>query len=216
MAEDREGIAFIAEFFRHGPNGYLVDIGALDAETGSMSRILIEAGWGGLLVEPLPESFTKLQAAYRDRPGVYLAQVACSDEEGEAELYPCKGISTLSPEWRDACAATWKHAQYGPPVRVQKRRLADLLRECGAPTKIDLLLVDTEGHDLQVLKGMDWGRKPSLVCVETLDMVHPDRRGARGEWLPSPELDSFLRAQGYGSPVFTSGNGIYARERPDD
>ena len=81
---------------------------------------------------------------------------------------------------------------------------------------VDYLQIDTEGHDLKVLQGMDWTIKPELICVETLDMVHPDRKDEHGVFTPPEDVDTFLVCQGYCLALATiGGNGIYVRATND-
>lgn len=212
MAPDTDGLNYMLDFFRDVPDGYLVDVGAHDGVlAGSMSRDLIVKGWGGLMVEPLPEAFRQLKEAYQDHPKVTLFEGACSDEDGVADLLPCKGVSTLSRDWAKACELYWKHVRYGAPVRVQKRRLSALLEAVKAPAHIHLLQIDTEGHDLYVLRGMDWTRTVDMVCVETLDMLQTERKIC-GIWQPHPDIHAFLTRHGFRQTLLTrGGNGFYVR-----
>lgn len=212
MAEDREGIEFIDGLFAGVTDGYLIDIGAQDGVAkGSMTRELILKGWGGLMVEPLPKAFELLHAAYHLHHDIHCVNAACSDVEGEAILYPCDGVSTLDPRWAKACSDWWKHVKYGPPVTVQKCLLSNLLAQVNAPSHIHLLQIDTEGHDLHVLKGMDWNRTVDVVCVETLDMLHPERK-VNGVPQPNPEMNDYLGSLGFLLKILTKGgNGIYVR-----
>ena len=141
MAADFEGIQFMSDFFEDTKDGYLIDVGAHDGvEEGSMTRFLMEQGWKGMLIEPLPEAYVLLEKEYRNWEGVVTLPVACSNEEGEAALYPCKGVSTVSPEWRDACAAWWKHVKYKDPIQVPKRTLQNLFHHlCRCNSKLPVL-----------------------------------------------------------------------------
>jgi len=217
MAEDTHGIDFIDDYFRGKDDGFLVDVGAHDGiAAGSMTRGLVARGWGGVMVEPLKEAFAKLRKAYRANGRITCMNVACSDKEGTADLYPCRGVSTLNKAWAKACDDYWKHVKYGKAYKVPVLTLAQILRSqrevgrCGA--RIDYLQIDTEGHDLHVLKGMDWSFQPSVVCVETLDMVNRNRRGPGGKWQPNPAMNVYLREHGYALALLTrGGNGIYVR-----
>ncbi len=210
MAVDNKGLQFLQAFFKDKDDGYLIDVGAHDGvKTGSMTRFLMERGWAGMLIEPLPEAFRQLESAYRGNHKAVTLSVACSNKVGVINLYPFRGVSTVEPEWRDACAGYWKHVQYGPPLVVPKRTLKGLLREHGGPSKVDLLQVDAEGHDLKVLQGMDWERKPSVVCAESLDMRHRDRRKRNGCWEPAPEMVEYMRGVGYRCARLTRGGNVF-------
>lgn len=212
MAADVEGKEYLQEMFREVPSGYLVDVGAEDGtDSGSMSRDLLVAGWRGILVEPLPRSFNKLQRTYANRHDVFCFRLACSDRAGQAPLIPYRSVSTLEPDWARACAEYWKHVKYQDPILVQTIPLSVLLEDAGAPRHIHFLKVDTEGHDLRVLQGMDWSREVDVICVETLDMVHRERK-QRGVWLPDPELDEYLVSKGFRCSLLTKGgNAFYVK-----
>ena len=43
--------------------------------------------------------------------------------------------------------------------------------------EIDFLNIDTEGYDLEVLKGLDFKKyKPKLICVELIDNFNPEQK----------------------------------------
>jgi hypothetical protein len=45
------------------------------------------------------------------------------------------------------------------------------------PTDFALLSIDTEGHDLSVLRGLDFDRfQPRVIITETDDETEPDKR----------------------------------------
>ena len=47
------------------------------------------------------------------------------------------------------------------------RTLDEILTEARAPSPIDLLSVDVEGHELDVLRGFDFARwRPRLILLE--------------------------------------------------
>ncbi len=57
--------AVILNYFTGRERGTLLDIGANDGETFSMSRALMLDGWSGVLIEPSPAAFSKLLDTYR-------------------------------------------------------------------------------------------------------------------------------------------------------
>jgi FkbM family methyltransferase len=73
-------------------------------------------------------------------------------------------------------------------VLVVVRTLDDILSEARAPTPIDLLSVDVEGHEIEVLEGFDFERwRPRLVLIEdhiaTLDL-HRTLKQRGYKWYP--------------------------------
>ncbi len=150
----------ILEFFGGRTDGFFVDIGANDPKRGSVSYSLEQAGWDGILVEPLPEFAKRLRAERRAR----VFQVACGspDQRGHATFSraeePCH--SGFAPEWHNP------GARVVAEFEVQVRTIDDLLDEvgCDAPS---LVSIDVEGTEIDVLEGLDLLRlKPSLLLVE--------------------------------------------------
>jgi len=138
--------------------GFLGEVGANDGVLFSNSRYLLEHGWKGLLVEPNPTVFPELvdncvglpfavplRMALGDRTGTVTLNIPPPDVDGKGTT------STLFPN------EGWER------VEVPMHSLGEVF-----PVPIDLLLVDAEGCDLYVLKGVDWEvNRPEMVVVET-------------------------------------------------
>jgi len=217
VAEDTEGMEFIASVFAGVNDGVLVDVGAHNGdEAGNMSRQLVLRGWRGIMIEPLKVAYANLHKLYRGNKNVVCIECACSDRDGTAPFYPSLGVSTLEKAWADECAGYWKHVTYGASYTVRLMRLDGILAEVRRVTErswdVDYLQIDTEGHDFAVLRGMDWSHRPRVICVETLDMMHRERH-VRGVWEPDPQMHEYIVSKGYDCAILTQGgNGIYVRK----
>jgi FkbM family methyltransferase len=156
--------ALTAEFFRSDPPGFFVDIGANDPVLHSQSLVLEQRGWTGILVEPLPEKASELRA--RRKAQVY--ELACSspDNDGKLLTFHVAGIySTLLTE--SVAVGAVRTGQ----IKVQGATLDSILHKANAPTPIDYVSIDVEGHEIAVLEGFDlkhW--RPRLLVVEDLAM----------------------------------------------
>jgi FkbM family methyltransferase len=118
----------------------------------------------GVVVEPLPDLFEALRRNYRDCPGVIAVNAAIHNEERKATLYrvdPRRAIGL--PDWVHGIASFDREhlAQHSiiPPeaivgVEVPCLRLDELLKAHGI-TELDLLLIDTEGYDAEIIRGLD-------------------------------------------------------------
>jgi len=109
MTEERD---FIAARLA-GRAGRFLDVGAYDGVTDSLTRVLFEAGWSGVLVEPDPRSFLALFANYGpDIPGaerVELVAAAVLPDAGLARFWICEDqreTSTAAERFRDSFART--------------------------------------------------------------------------------------------------------------
>jgi hypothetical protein len=73
--------------------------------------------------------------------------------------------------------------------------LDEILTETGAPSPIDFLAVDVEGHDIEVLRGFDFARwRPRLILVEdlVLDMrLHRFMQSRSYKWIRRTDINSW-------------------------
>ncbi|MGD9923846.1 MAG: FkbM family methyltransferase [Pseudorhodoplanes sp.] len=152
--------ALVRDFFRDQPLGFFVEVGANDPRRDSQSFHLEEAGWTGILIEPLPD----LAAELRRQRKAQVFEVACSspDRAGQImQLHVAGAFSSFDPD----LAVTGMRADRIIDVKV--RTLDDVLSQGNASAPIDLMSVDVEGHELEVLSGFDFSRwKPRLVLLE--------------------------------------------------
>jgi FkbM family methyltransferase len=148
----------VREFFG-GATGFFVEVGANHPTLNSQTWHLEQAGWNGVLVEPQPD----LAAFLVTERKAQVFAVACSspDKVGTMPLHVAGPLSSLD---RSGMAPGAK-AEY--VLMVPVRTLDDILEEAEAPTPIDLVSIDVEGHELAVLRGFNfaWWR-PRLILLE--------------------------------------------------
>jgi FkbM family methyltransferase len=160
------------DYFERKPAGFFVEVGANHPTRLSQTWFLEQRGWRGILVEPLPACCEALRAS---RQNSRVVQAAAGAQAGQATL-------------NVAAADVWSHLGESKDlpvvdrIQVAVRTLDEILAECQAP-HVDLLSVDTEGMELEVLRGLNLEKhRPSLLLVED----HMD------------ELDVFLHLRGHG------------------
>ena len=158
--------------FGRMPSGFYVDVGAQHPSIDNDTKLLYDAGWSGVNIEPNLEFFSLLEAQRnRDRN----LCVALSDLEGEISYYEVagSGLSTCDPKEAEA-ARSKGHNVVSRQIPVTT--LAKLLGEI-QPKSFELLKVDVEGFEEQVLAGNDWTKyRPSVIVVEATYPESPRRR----------------------------------------
>lgn len=149
-----------AEFFGAARSGFFVEVGANQPHEGSQSWQFEQAGWNGVLVEPQPDLAERLRQMRRAQ--VVAAACSSPDNAGTAMTLHLSGPhSSLRPE----LAVTGKLAH--DAIDVPVRTLDDILEHARAPSPIDFVSIDVEGHEVEVLSGFDLGRwRPRLVLIE--------------------------------------------------
>jgi FkbM family methyltransferase len=150
----------VRAFFAGARSGFFVEVGANDPFERSQTWHLEQLGWTGVLVEPLPDLAVKLVKA---RTAMVFA-VACSSPDNVGCTLPFHVAGPLSSLHRDRMAPG---AEPQSVIAVPVRTLDDILMEANAPSPIDLLSIDVEGHELEVLHGFDFARwRPRLIMME--------------------------------------------------
>ena len=146
--------------------GAFVEVGANHPTDGSQPHLFEQAGWRGILVEP-QQKFQDLLR--RERPRSTVVQAVCTSPErvGPQTLHiPLQdGFATLEPNKDDF------GIRYGATETVVGRTLDSIIDEwrksTGERTRIRLLAIDVEGHELEVLRGCALARhRPDLVLIE--------------------------------------------------
>jgi FkbM family methyltransferase len=141
----------VRAFFGGAENGFYVEVGVRHPTEGSQSWHLETAGWTGVLVEPQPDLAAFLVTARKAK----VFAVACSSPDNAGRSTPLAAAGPLSSieSGRMAPGAIAKYL-----IMVPTRTLDSVLEEAEAPTPIDLLSLDVEGHELEALLGFDFKR----------------------------------------------------------
>lgn len=139
----------------YAQTGFYIDVGAHSANSESITKCFYDRGWNGINVEPQQVYFDELM---QYRPKDLNLQVAVSSTSGELELHVNGGLTTATleyslPEW--------------PVIKVPMTTLELICEKYIGNKQIDFLKVDVEGHELDVIVGMNWDKfRPKILCVE--------------------------------------------------
>lgn len=188
--------AILADIFP-GNSGTYVDIGAGEPVSCSNTWQLYQRGWRGLLVEPRKDAIYELCMV---RPGDMVYPVAASNVTGWAQMRLHGPVSSLQADWniieqsRAFCRteATAEILDSFPAIR-------DSCQLCS---------IDVEGHERQVLEGIDWTKfAPRVFIVEYAVYGASDADcGSTDDWEP------ILLGNGYNRHASTPLNHIYVRD----
>ena len=149
---------------------FFVEIGSCDFDTCFQ---LAKNGWRGVVCEANPEIFPRVQEIFEGYE-VQCLNCAVTDHDGDVELALAagwgwaKGISHIvSPNHLGArlCDDPKNENNFKPPVFVQGRTL-DTIIDYHTVSEIDFLKIDTEGHELNILKSFSFNVRPRSIKVE--------------------------------------------------
>lgn len=190
------GPRIMKAFAESFPAAVFVEIGANDGEQEDHLRAMIMTQeWSGVMVEPVPYVFERLQENYGHVPRVALENSAVAAADGWMPFYHLAPVQDYQgeglPRWYDGIGsfsreAVLAHGRLIPDIearlvetRVPCLTFDSLLAKHGLG-RVDLLLVDTEGYDSELLGHIDFAvHRPALVIYEHYHLSRPDRRACR-------------------------------------
>lgn len=141
-------------------DGFYVEAGAHDGVYLSNCKAFEEMGWDGLSIEPSKALFPDLA---RNRPKNKCLRIALSDKEGIADFdctdYDHGSFSHMTENPSAEAGTTCRHSV---ATYTFKKIVEDYKIE-----KVDLFVLDVEGHELKALKGLEGSAvMPYVICVE--------------------------------------------------
>lgn len=179
---------------------FYVQIGAYDGTTDDEFFPMAYLNhWRGLLLEPQPGAFEKLQRVYAKRPSLKCLQLVLSDHVGKAKFYSVDPNRFRDSRWAHQIASLnrdvlLKHSKDLKDLEdatieheVDCLTFTELARRYGIK-EIDLLQVDTEGHDYEIIKTIDFvNLAPHMIRFEHKHLKPTDFAACR----------ALLERQGY-------------------
>jgi FkbM family methyltransferase len=174
-----------------------VQIGAFDGDANDpLHDPIVRLGWRGVLVEPQPEAFARLQRTYAGIDGLVFLNAAIAAERGIRPFYFIAGSEPGDPWWRGQIAS-FDREHLMKHIR-DDRRLADQVTSrdvetltlsdvfARAPEPVDVLQIDAEGHDAQIVSSLDLTtHQPEVIRFEHKHLSCASTRRPLITWLPA-------------------------------
>jgi FkbM family methyltransferase len=163
MYSQNDEEAIITSYFQ-GRTGKLLDVGAYDGVSFSNSRRLIELGWSGALVEPLPHAAHRCRELYRDNPGVSVREYAIGPDNRRVTFHASEMMSTIDAAY-EIHRRKW-HMLAFQPIEVEQVTLDTLWGLVGRA--FDFISIDVENYNIDLVRQMpdDVWRGLRCLCVE--------------------------------------------------
>lgn len=158
-------------FYNNTENGTYIECGAFDGVTESSCYFFEKyLNWKAINIEPSPNIYASLK---ENRKNSLNLNIALSNKNGSSVFtdvnYPGYSLCTngslkhglAHKKWLDSAGCTYVTNE------VKTETYSYLIKRLGI-TKIDLMVLDVEGHELDVISGFDIDEKilPSILCVE--------------------------------------------------
>ena len=157
----------IKNIFRDVNNGFYIDVGCQHPIKNNNTYLLHKKGWKGINIDLDEDNIHLFKIA---RPKDLNINIAVSDNLKDVELFffhkksPINTIDKKTSEFQKAKVSQIKN--------IKANSLTNILdNSIYKNNKIDLLTIDVEGHELNVLNGLNFNiYSPKVIVVEFLDL----------------------------------------------
>ena len=171
----------IIEYLNNKTGGYFVDIGATDGINISNTYLLEEGyNWNGICIEPQENYYKQL-----------IKNRSCHTDN--SLLFSETGKLVDFSETNNGLAGITSHidkhtdAKRAKQIKKKTDTLTNILIKYNAPTTIDYMSLDTEGSELEILKGIDFDTYKFGIMTIEHNHVEPRRS----------DIKKFLEDKGY-------------------
>lgn len=185
----RYKIDFERTFDLHNPTGIgfkFIQIGGNDGLSfDNLFQKIVERNSNGIILEPSPKYFEKLEKNYSKLSNIILLNKAIHPIESKFNLYEVNsfGLAKL-PDWGQGIGSfDFQHlknmnldASDISKIEVDCISFNNLVLQYPAFKKIDFLQVDTEGFDGEILKSIDFSRfDTNMIKFESCHIPNGDQ-----------------------------------------
>lgn len=191
-------VGLMAHLYSFLPNNLAIDVGA---NVGDVSSYLLDTGYEVYSFEPFSPIFEQLVKRFENNPLFHGFPLAIGSVDETRDLFIVSD-QTFPKVYQDSTLynSLVQHSLceglvFTDSVSVNVRSLESLHQSSEIPSDISLVKIDTEGFDLEVLKGMGEHRYP-VVMAEFWDAAIPfGESGARNQL---SEMVRTMKTRGYG------------------
>jgi FkbM family methyltransferase len=194
VAED----VVISKLLGNPNRGFYVDVGCHHPIRFSNSFAFYFRGWNGITIDA---NAVLINQHRKIRPKDISINCAASDKE-EKILFTQFEDDSLSSISRDFINKQQRNHRIISETELKTRTLNSILKENNCPSKFEFLSIDVEGHDYEVLRGVDLNEyHPKLIIIEI--------QGLHYEKIKSSIIYNYLDNQGYEFVAYYGINAIF-------
>mgnify|MGYP001279314332 FL=1 len=165
-SQDQEDL-FINDYFKKIDNGFYLDIGCYHPIKYSNTALLYNRGWQGINID-MNQTSIDLFKILRKKDKNICAAISSSNKEVTQYIdHLYSPVNTIDKNFSQVIS---KRIQTKPfsKKNIFTSTFTEIVKKYKIQiTKIDFLNIDVEGHDYDVLKGIDLlNIKPKIICIE--------------------------------------------------
>ena len=165
-SQDQEDL-FINDYFKKIDNGFYLDIGCYHPIKYSNTALLYNRGWKGINID-MNQTSIDLFNIFRKKDKNICAAISSSNKEVTQYIdHLYSPVNTIEKNFSQAISKRFQTKPFSK-TNIFTSTFTEIVKKYEIQiTKIDFLNIDVEGHDYEVLKGIDLlNIKPKIICIE--------------------------------------------------
>ena len=157
----------IENIFRNQKNGFYIDVGCQHPIKNNNTYLLHKKGWSGINIDLDKDNIDLFNVSRISDDNI---NIAASNRINEVDLFFFHKKSPINTI--DKKTSKFQKAKISSIKKIKTNTLNNIIKSSKySNTKIDLLSIDVEGHELPVLEGLDFNKyRPNVIVVEYLDL----------------------------------------------
>ena len=184
--------------FPNKQDGFFVEVGAYDGWRWSNSVTLINEGWSGVLIEPVPQYFNSCKDRYQDNNKIKVHDCCIGwENKDKQKVYLGGPCTTTLPSMVELYQKTDPEDGHNLDryIESQMYTLDTFLENNNVEKNFEVLGIDVEGAEWDILKVFPIDKwKPKMAIIETMEThPHPETQ-ASGNF---KEVNEYFTDNGY-------------------
>jgi FkbM family methyltransferase len=154
----------VLDYYDNLRGGFYIELGAFDG-IGLSNTLLLqnEYDWAGVLIEPDRNTYNQL---INNRPGNVCVNVPVYSESDKVVTF-VESTDPFVSGIQECQGERQQHAEVISTYDRKTKTLTQILNDFGAPEDIHYMSLDTEGSELDILKGLDFNKyKIGYIDIE--------------------------------------------------
>lgn len=206
------------------------DVGA---NMGSRIASLLMLGAKVIALEPQEQCLTELRKLYSNKPVTIIGKgVGAFNETKKFYVSSNPLVSSFSEEWIEGMSKKLTKDRWDKTVQMEIVTLDSLIAEYGKP---DFIKIDTEGFELEVLKGLNQPVKAlsfeytipepgnkTILCIDRINELYSNKavfnicrdeeyKMKFDEWITGAELKKLIENPSFNTANFGNYGDIYVK-----
>ena len=165
-SQDQEDL-FINDYFKSIDNGFYLDIGCYHPLKYSNTALLYNRGWHGINID-MNQTSIDLFNILRKKDKNICAAISSSNKEVTQYIdHLYSPVNTIDKNFSQVISKRFQTKPFNEK-KIFANTFSEIVKKYEIQiVKIDFLNIDVEGHDYDVLKGIDLlNIKPKIICIE--------------------------------------------------